>query len=226
MSQVMQNSMQPSEELILSQRSDFGKRNAKKIRKNGGVPCIITSSSYGAISVLIEAGVVSKLVENNNFLAMTFDSKVKTASGEQIIKIIPSKVDFHPVNGHVLHIDFLHITQDSLMVQVPVLIVGADKSAGLKRGGKLNLVRYHLPLICSLGSVPRQIEVNVSSFGIGRSVFLSSIALPNGVKMAYDCLVLSVTGRGKKEKGEDEAAAASAASAAAAKAPAAKTAVK
>jgi large subunit ribosomal protein L25 len=163
---------------------------------------VISSVKLGPISVSLPRKTVEKLVQNSRFFALIHEVEVEVNTKVEKIKVIPIGIDFHPVNNSVLHVDFAHVLGDTVMAQVPVKIVGADKSPGLKKGGKLNLVKYHVPLKCDTNNIPEAVEVNVASFGVGRSLFLSSIKLQAGAEMAYDCLVLSITGRGKKDKAE------------------------
>ena len=181
-------------------RANFGKGSAKKLRKEGEVPCVVASTEIGSVSLSLSKKIVDKMIQNPKFFAQVIDVKV----GDKAIKIIPIKVDFHPVNGSVLHIDFKHIVGNTVIAQVPVKIIGADKAPGLKRGGKLNLVRYHVPLKCEIDKIPESAIVNISTFGVGRSFFLSNMKFEQGVEMAFDCLILSITGRGKKDKAENE----------------------
>lgn len=193
-------------DMQLEIRNTFGKGGARKIRKSGNIPCVIVSSEIGSISLSINTSAISKMSGSPAFLATVFDVKLNVNGNVREMKIIPTKVDFHPVTGSVLHVDFLHIISDNVIVQVPVKIVGNEKAPGLKKGGKLNLARYHLPLKCKVNMIPEKVDINISTFGIGRSLFLSKLDLPEGSEMAYDCLILSIVGRGRKEKEEAESA--------------------
>ncbi len=185
-------------------RENFGKGSAKKLRKEGEVPCVISSVELGSVAVSLSKKIVDKMIQNNRFFAELIDTKLTTKGQNKAIKIIPLKVDFHPVTNAVWHIDFKHVTEDTIVAQVPVKLIGADKAPGLKKGGKLNMVKYHVPVKCKINNIPENITVNISTFGVGRSFFLSHIKFTDGVEMAYDCLILSITGRGKKDKAEGE----------------------
>lgn len=193
-------------------RNDFGKKSAHKLRKGGNIPLTITSNELGSIHYYTNQAETEKLTKSANFFASVINVKVEVEGKKRSIQIIPSKVDFHPVDDTILHIDFLHVTTKEVLVEVPVKLIGGDKTPGLKKGGKLNLVRYHLPLKAAVNNIPEKIEINISTFGIGKSLFLSNITLPKGVTMAYDCLILSITGRGKKDKEEATAESATATS--------------
>lgn len=195
----------------LSSRDSFGKGSAKKLRKEGYVPCVISSSKGDVVHASLKANVISKLVESPNFFSNVLEATVE--GGKKPIKVLPIKVDFHPVSGSALHVDFVEVSGSKVEVKVPVSVVGTDKAPGLKKGGKLNFVRYHVPLFCKVDSIPTKVEVNISSFGIGRSIFLSNVSLPTGCEMVHDCLILSIIGRGRKEKAEEEQVAAASAAA-------------
>lgn len=185
-------------------RTNFGKGSAKKLRKEGEIPCVISSTELGSIAVSLSAKIADKMVQSSRFFAQILDIKIEVGGKKKSIKIIPLTVDFHPVNSSILHIDFKHVIGKEVIAQVPVKIVGKDKSVGLKKGGKLNTVRYHVPLKCKIDKIPQEVAVDISSFGVGRSFFLSNVKFDKGVEMAYDCLILSITGRGRKDKGEEQ----------------------
>jgi large subunit ribosomal protein L25 len=65
---------------------------------------------------------------------------------------------------------------------VPVAFRNEAASPGLKRGGVLNVVRHEVDLICSVDSIPRQIEIDPAGLDIGDSVHISMVKLPEGVR--------------------------------------------
>ena len=132
--------------LELNSRSDFGKGSAKKLRKEGLVPAVISSNKEGSITVSLQKKVVDKIIQNPSFFATIFEVEVTVSGKGKKINVIPTDVAFHPVTSNVLHIDFSHVVTDTVVALVPVKILGADKSVGLKKGGKLNLVKYHVHL--------------------------------------------------------------------------------
>jgi large subunit ribosomal protein L25 len=206
----------------IEKRETFGKRSARKTLQAGFIPATLTSSTLGPIHFSIKTKIMEKMIKSPAFFATALEidiSKFTSKENTGNIKILPKFIDFHPVNDYPIHIDFIHIQKETAILLIPIEITGADKASGLKKGGKLNIARYHVLLECDLSNIPEKIEINISGFGIGRSVFLSKIDLPKGCRLVKDYLILSIIGRGRKEK-EEEAAAPTAAVAAA---PTAKT---
>jgi large subunit ribosomal protein L25 len=110
----------------------------------------------------------------------------------------------------------------TIRISVPLHVVKAEGSPGVKRGGAVNIVAHAIDLECGVENIPQFIEADVSALEIGHSLHLSDIKLPAGVKAltsAEATLVTIVPPSGYAE--EQKAAAAGAAAPGAAAAPAA-----
>jgi len=102
---------------------------------------------------------------------------------------------------------------------VPLHVVKAEGSPGVKRGGAVNIVAHAIELECGVENIPQYIEADVGSLEIGHSLHLSDIKLPTGVKALTRedaTLVTIVPPSGYAEELKAAAAAAAAAGGAAA----------
>ena len=189
--------------LELQERTEFGKGSAKKLRKNGFTPVVVSSVELGSVCASISSKVLFKLIENPSFLNTLFQVQV----GNKKIDVVAKKVEFDPLTSKPIHVDFIHNSTKTVVVPVPIKILGMDVSVGLKRGGKMNVISYSIPISASTNKIPPFIEVDISKFGIGRSIFAAALKLPDGCSLVKDCLVLSIIGRGKQDKGEEASAA-------------------
>ena len=72
-------------------------------------------------------------------------------------------------------------TRRIVTVDIPVQFLNEEDCAGLKEGGTLNVVRYTVEVNCPANSIPEHFEVDLTPFGIGDSVNISNVALPEGV---------------------------------------------
>ena len=70
----------------------------------------------------------------------------------------------------------------TIRISVPLHVVKAEGSPGVKRGGAVNIVAHTIELECGVESIPQYIEADVGSLEIGHSLHLSDIKLPAGVK--------------------------------------------
>ncbi len=140
------------------------------------------------------------------------------AVGSNKIRVIPRDVQVDPVKDHPIHVDFLRIGKDGVIrVAVPVRFANHAASPGLKRGGVLNIVRHEVEVFCPYDRIPAFFEIDLAGLEIGRSIHISSVTMPDGVRSVIanrDFTVATIAGA--KNKDDEEAAAAGAEGAAAA----------
>jgi large subunit ribosomal protein L25 len=198
-----------------SARAASGKGAARAVRRTGNVPGVVYGGDEAAADTIqIDANDLFILIKRGRFLATVFDIDV----GGRVLKAIPRDVQLDPVKDFPLHVDFQRIGSDNrLRVGVPVRFINEALSPGLKRGGVLNVVRHEIEVWCPADKIPDHFEVDLTGLAIGRSVHISSVALPEGVKPTIidrDFTIATIAGSGGKD--EDEAAPAAAAGAVAA----------
>ncbi len=196
---------------------------ARAVRRTGNVPAVV----YGgddktAATIQIDANDLFNLIKKGRFLSTVFDIDV----GGKTLKAIPRDVQLDPVKDTPLHVDFQRIGADNrVRVGVPVRFINEAQSPGLKRGGVLNIVRHDVEVWCPADAIPQFFEVDLTGLAIGRSVHISAVTLPAGVKPTIidrDFTIATIAGSGSKDEEETPAAGAAAAPAAAdGKAPAA-----
>jgi len=108
-------------------RENVGKKDAKKQRKGGFIPCVL----YGGekqLPFLVEEKYFKDLIYTPEvrYVALDIDGKNYTA--------IVQETQFHPVTGKLLHVDFLEIIDGRpVTIEVPMLATG--NSPGVMRGG-------------------------------------------------------------------------------------------
>jgi len=133
----------------------------------------------GARAVTVKYNEVLKAINTGQFLS----NMIELSHDGKTQKVLTKDVQFHPVTDRPVHLDFYRVTAKSIIeVEVSVNFVGEDVAPGLKEGGTLNVVRYAIEVKCPAGSIPDNIEVDVSSMEIGDSIHISEVSLPEGVK--------------------------------------------
>jgi large subunit ribosomal protein L25 len=119
-------------------------------------------------------------------------------------------------------VDFLRLGEGAqIRVRIPVHVMNADQSPGVKRGGAVNLVTHAVEVQCSADAIPESIDVDISGLEINYSKHLDEVTLPSHVRVigrADQTLVTIVppSGYAEEMKAAAEAAAAAAAAAEAA----------
>ena len=169
--------------LTAEARDRAGKGASRAMRREGRVPAVIYGNKETAVSIHVEEKRLAKLLSTGHFMNSVVEIEIDGKS----YHTLPRDVQFHPVNDRPIHVDFLRVTDETLIaVNVPVRFENEAASPGLKRGGVLNVVRHEVELRCPAGSVPHDVVVDVSGFDVGDSIHISAVKLPSGVKTVIE----------------------------------------
>jgi len=166
-------------EIKASARERSGTGGARAIRREKRVPGIVYGDKGEPQTVAVDQNELSILIGRGKFLSTIIDLNVDGTK----YKVIPREVQLDPVKDQPLHVDFQRVGLGArIRVNVPVRFANESLSPGLKRGGVLNVVRHEIEVTCPADAIPDYFEFNLEGLEIGRSVHISAIKLPEGVK--------------------------------------------
>lgn len=184
----------------------------KNLRNNGMVPAVV----YGALventpisisSVSFEK--VFKIAGESNSIVLEManidkDTGLETSSTKRIDALIHS-VQFHPVKGYPIHVDFLAIDMNKpIRVSVQLEFTGTAKAE--KDGvGTLVKILHEVEIEALPKSLPHSIPVDISSLAIvSDQIHVKDIVLPSGVTIITDNdEVVALIAAMKEEKEEE-----------------------
>jgi large subunit ribosomal protein L25 len=199
-------------EIKATARPRAGKGAARQARREGNVPAVIYGDGQPAEIIAIDGNDLWKQFIKGHFTSSVFDIAV----GDNRIRVIPRDVQVDPVKDHPIHVDFLRIGKDGVIrVSVPVKFTNHTLSPGLKRGGVLNIVRHEVEIFCPYDRIPAFFEIDLEGMEIGRSIHISSVVMPEGVKPVISNRDFTVATIAGAKKDDEEAASAAGADAAA-----------
>lgn len=151
-------------------RTEFGKKGTHAVRRAGNVPCVI----YGGgetVHFSVPATEFKQLIYTPHSYIIEFDIDGKKE------KAVMREVQFHPVSGNVLHVDFYRVDEKKpVAVDLPVVLTG--NSEGVKQGGKLTLSKRKLRVSALVKDLPDTVEVDVTELGLGKSIFVGDLHIP------------------------------------------------
>ncbi|WP_297624420.1 50S ribosomal protein L25/general stress protein Ctc [uncultured Rikenella sp.] len=151
-------------------RTEFGKKGTNAVRRAGNVPCVI----YGGgdtVHFAVPATEFKQLIYTPHSYIIEFDIDGKKE------KAVMREVQFHPVSGDVLHVDFFRVDEKKpVAVDLPVVLTG--NSEGVKQGGKLALSKRKLRVSALVKDLPDTVEVDVTELGLGKSIFVGDLNIP------------------------------------------------
>ncbi|WP_026463142.1 50S ribosomal protein L25/general stress protein Ctc [Adhaeribacter aquaticus] len=162
-----------SVEIIGFKRANLGKTEAKRLREESMVPCVLYG---GTEQVHFHAPMIL-------FRDLLYTPEVATVKlnveGTEYNAIVQA-AQFHPVNEVLLHVDFLELREDKeVKFEVPVRFVGV--SPGVLAGGKLVTKLRKLKVKALPANLPDFIDVDISDLELGRSVKVNRIQPANYV---------------------------------------------
>ena len=150
------------------------------LRKNGNIPAIMYGGKEDNQKISIPKKQIQILIDKENFSSDVIILKI---DGKEF-NVLPREITFDTVSDDPIHIDFLRIVKGSkINLDIPVKFINNEKSPGLKRGGVLNIVRRKVELSCPTENIPKEIIVDLDNLDIGASIKISSVKLPENVKL-------------------------------------------
>jgi large subunit ribosomal protein L25 len=181
-----------------SSRANVGKKDAKALRVDGLVPCVL----YGGDSQIHFS------VNETQFKPLLFTPDVHTVDLEidgKSYKAVLQDIQYHNMNDSVLHADFLQLHDNKpVIIQIPVRTSG--NSAGVRAGGKLVTKLRKLKVRAFLKDLPDFINIDITPLEIGQGVKVREISVP-GVTLldAQNVDVVAVTATRASRQAADDA---------------------
>jgi large subunit ribosomal protein L25 len=229
-------------ELEIRNREDTGKGASRRLRREGFVPGILYGKKTEALPLAVASLTLKKIIANENENAIIKLTGGGKASGKNVLI---KDWDRDTMTRDPLHVDLYEIDMTkTVRVHVPLEFTG--KARGLTEGGIVSPVVRQIEVECLPTDIPDHLTVDVTELGVGDSIHIEDLTVPNNVKKVFHDNYTIVTvayikeeviaapvaaeaaaavaepeviGKGKKEAAEGEGAAAPAAGGA--KAPAA-----
>lgn len=143
-------------------RNTTGKKDSKKLRAQGLVPCVL----YGGtepIHFYVPFSECRQLVYTPDvyIVNLNIDGNIHQS--------IIQDVQWHPVEEQLIHVDFLHISDNKpVKIELPVTITGSAR--GIKAGGKLKVNVRKLKVKGLVKDLPDTINVDVTELDLSQSI--------------------------------------------------------
>jgi large subunit ribosomal protein L25 len=154
-----------------SPRENVGKKDAKKNRNAGKVPCVM----YGGkeqVHFVVDEKPLKKIVYTSHAYIIALD-----IDGKNYDTIIQD-AQYHPVTDNFLHVDFLEIIPDKpITISVPIHTEGTP--AGVLKGGRFISKMRKLKINALPKDLPDAIEIKIDKLDIGDSIKVMDVKQDN-----------------------------------------------
>ena len=200
-------------------RKVAGKGAARAVRKMQNIPAVIYGEKKEPVSIELNGRDFNMLLGQPSLRTKLFEIMVSGNKEDAMLM----DIQYHPVSDKVVHVDFKRINvKEPVSVVVPVEVINADISKGLKLGGVLNFAVRKVALRGLVADMPEKIIIDLANVTIGDTIHGSDLVLPKGIKLGLHMADLAFATIGGKMPEEADAKKAAAPAAAAAPAKGAK----
>lgn len=170
--------------LTVQARAERGKGDNRRLRESKMVPGVYYDDKGVNIAVKVEDIPFRKLYKKVG-ASRVFDLIIKngeeTTTHPSLIWVLKQ----HPFKNQVEHVDFYGVDpKKEVRVDVAVVIKGKAKGVGV--GGKLEIYREAIELVCLPADIPDEVTIDVTELGINQHVSVKDIQLPEGVRAVFD----------------------------------------
>ena len=165
--------------LEVAERTEFGSRTARRLRRDGLVPGVVYAGGSEARAFSVpEREARNALSAGGALLDLTFD-------GGKAEPVVVKEQQRHPVRGELLHLDLQVVRLDqAIQSEVAIELLGIEEAPGVKEGGVMEHITHEINVEALPTDIPESIAVDVSGMVIGDTLQLDSVIAPEGVTFA------------------------------------------
>ncbi len=167
--------------LKASQRTLSNRGAIKELRRQGNVPAVIYGNNKQPETLQVSRRSVEVLFSHSAGEHFLVDLEIE---GDSKRTALMQDVQRHPVDGQILHLDFLEVSKDT-KITAKVSIEPKGTAAGVRNaGGVLDQLIWEVEIECLPQDLPEFISVDVTELKVGDSILIRDITFPEGVVSA------------------------------------------
>ena len=158
--------------LNVTLREDTGTKPMRRLRRQGSTPAIL----YGHGEANVNLSVLTAELES----AIRQGVKMFDLSGALSEKALLRSVQWDAFGSQVLHLDLSRVSEsETVAVNIPLELRG--EAPGSKLGGIIDHHLFDVEIECPAGQIPDKLTVSIKELGLGESITVGAIPLPENV---------------------------------------------
>ncbi len=171
-------------------RSARGKNENRRLRQSGKIPATMYGRGKEPLSIAVDPETVTGILFSESGHNTIFSVSV---DGKEHANAMVREYQLDPVQGNLIHADFLEIAMDRLLeLTVDIEIVGEAQGVKLD-GGIMDVVTRAIEVECLPADIPESIKVDVNQLKINDYIRVKDIQVDPRVKILTDSEVVVVT---------------------------------
>ena len=167
--------------LKIAERTEFGSRVARRLRRAGSVPAVVYGRGGGELKIMVNE---KDFMDTVGFSTSTGIVNLKMGRKSPITAIVKD-IQWDIISDRPVHIDFLRVSADQ-MVSIPVHVHILNVPYGVTMGGVLEHTLHEIIINVRAKDIPSAINLDVEKMDIGDTMHLSEITLPEGMTLDMD----------------------------------------
>jgi large subunit ribosomal protein L25 len=165
------------------------KGRLRELRRQGQVPGIVYGKKTEPVAVSVDSKTLTTVLHSPAGLNTLVDLSIGDRQETVMVKQLDREILQH---DRFTHVDFVSISlKDKLEVHIPVILIG--EPVGVRDGGIVQQSLREVTVKCLPTQIPEQIELDVSSLGVGESLFVNELNVPDGSELLNDSQEVVVT---------------------------------
>ncbi|MBQ1909203.1 MAG: 50S ribosomal protein L25/general stress protein Ctc [Bacteroidaceae bacterium] len=152
-----------------------GKKGAKDVRRQGGVPCNLYGEAKGENGLPVAQSFTATQEELRKLVYTPDIFSVNLNIDGKECKAVMKELQFHPVTDRLLHVDFYEITETKpIVMEVPIKLNGLAE--GVRAGGKLAASVRKLKVRAPYTQIPERLDIDVTNLGLGKTIKVGELS--------------------------------------------------
>jgi large subunit ribosomal protein L25 len=142
-------------------REETGKSAARRYRREGLIPAEYYTHGGKNQHLLVDRKTFEHMLSGGHGII-----QLEIEGQKKKIQCFIKDIQYDPINGHVLHVDFQGVRKgEKIVVKVPLVLTGT--AAGVKAGGVLEHIIRELEIECLPKDLPEQLEWDITDMKLG-----------------------------------------------------------
>jgi large subunit ribosomal protein L25 len=159
--------------LHVTPREAAGSREARRLRRTGGIPGVVYGGGEDPLSFSVEERTLRHALAD---AGAVMDLTVK---GGGTTPVVVKELVRHPVTNVTMHIDLLRVRLDvKIQATVFLELTGVDDAPGIKDGGVLEQQVRELNIEALPNDIPDSLTHDVSEMVIGDTLTVEALTVP------------------------------------------------
>lgn len=187
-----------AEKLQVAIRDTRGKRNARRLRRDGKIPAVLYGHGQECVSLSVPLEQVQAAVRHGSRLVDLQGAVSETA--------LIRDLQWDTFGLEVLHLDFARVSADE-RIEVTVSIELRGEAPGVKEGGVLQQPLHEVLVDCLAIAIPDKLQLSINGLKLGDVLHVRDLKVPQGVSVLTDADEILAQCVKPAEETEGEAAA-------------------